>query len=256
VFDKNGKPLTPPEGITFDGRLGLMQGTIVTPSRDVWALGISKRQLIHFPKSDWTKGRIVCEGDSAEPCKSFVGPFHLAPSARPHRRQRWRQCWDRSVKSTSMTFQRRSISRRCDGARLQYYAYLASPDKVAVLVHGSAGPETSMHALAKALRDAGVSAYVLDIRGHGASGRRGDIDYIGQIDDDLADFVTNLGSAKSGEVRTLVGFSAGAGFTIRFAGGRYSDLFDRYVFLSPILPGAPTLRPNAGGWTRISLPTP
>jgi len=26
VFDKNGKPLTPPEGITFDGRLGLMQG--------------------------------------------------------------------------------------------------------------------------------------------------------------------------------------------------------------------------------------
>ena len=52
-----------------------------------------------------------------------------------------------------------------------------------------------MHALAKALRDAGVSAYVLDIRGHGGSGRCGDVDYIGQIDDDLADFVTNLGPA-------------------------------------------------------------
>src|SRR5689334_4385375 len=49
-----------------------------------------------------------------------------------------------------------------DGARLQYYAYPASPDKVAVLVHGSVGPGASMHALAKALRDAGVSAYVLD----------------------------------------------------------------------------------------------
>ena len=36
VFDKNGKPLTPPEGITFDGKLGLMQGIIVTPSGDVW----------------------------------------------------------------------------------------------------------------------------------------------------------------------------------------------------------------------------
>jgi len=78
VFDKNGKPLTPPEGITFNGRLGLMQGIIATPSGDVWALGVSKRQLIHFPKGDWTKGRIVCEGDSAEPCKSFLGPFHLA----------------------------------------------------------------------------------------------------------------------------------------------------------------------------------
>jgi hypothetical protein len=31
VFDKNGKPLTPPEGITFNGQLGLMQGIIVTP---------------------------------------------------------------------------------------------------------------------------------------------------------------------------------------------------------------------------------
>jgi hypothetical protein len=78
VFDKNGKPLTPPEGITFDGQLGLMQGIIVTPSGDVWALGISKRQLLYFPKGDWTKGRIVCEGDSAEPCKSFRAPFHLA----------------------------------------------------------------------------------------------------------------------------------------------------------------------------------
>jgi hypothetical protein len=78
VFDKNGKPLTPPDGITFNGQLGLMQGIIATPSGDVWALGVSKRQLVHFPKGDWTKGRIVCEGDSAEPCKSFLGPFHLA----------------------------------------------------------------------------------------------------------------------------------------------------------------------------------
>ena len=78
VFDKNGKPLTPPEGITFDGKLGLMQGIIATPSGDLWALGISKRQLLHFPKGDWTKGQIVCDGDSAEPCKSFLAPFHLA----------------------------------------------------------------------------------------------------------------------------------------------------------------------------------
>jgi len=77
VFDKNGKPLTPPEGITFDGKLGLMQGVIVTPSGDVWVLGIEKSQLVYFPKGDLTKGRIVCEGDSAEPCKSFRAPFHL-----------------------------------------------------------------------------------------------------------------------------------------------------------------------------------
>jgi hypothetical protein len=77
VFDKDGKPLTPPEGITFDGKLGLMQGVIVTPSGDVWVLGLSKNQLVHFPKGDLSKGRIVCEGREVEPCKSFLGPFHL-----------------------------------------------------------------------------------------------------------------------------------------------------------------------------------
>jgi non-heme chloroperoxidase len=141
-----------------------------------------------------------------------------------------------------------------DGASLQYYAYPAAPDKVAVLIHGTAGPGTSMHALAQALRTADATAYVLDIRGHGGSGRRGDIDYIGQLDDDLADFVAQLGPAKSGETRTLAGFSGGAGFAIRFAGGPYGQLFDRYVFLSPILPGSPALRPNAGGWTNVALP--
>jgi hypothetical protein len=78
IFDKNGKPLTPPEGITFNGQLGLMQGIIVTTSGDVWAVGISKNQLLYFPKGDWTKGRIVCEGRDVQPCKAFFGPFHLA----------------------------------------------------------------------------------------------------------------------------------------------------------------------------------
>ena len=78
VFDKNGKPLTPPDGINFGGKLGLMQGIIVAPNGDVWALGIEKRQLLKFPGGDWTKGEIFCEGDSSEPCKSFTAPFHLA----------------------------------------------------------------------------------------------------------------------------------------------------------------------------------
>jgi hypothetical protein len=77
VFDKNGKPLTPPDGITFDGKLGLMQGVMVTPSGDVWVLGLSKNQLVYFPKGDLSKAKLVCEGDTEEPCKSFKGPFHL-----------------------------------------------------------------------------------------------------------------------------------------------------------------------------------
>ena len=54
-----------------------MQGVIVTPSGDVWVLGVEKDQLVFFPKGDIAKGRILCEGKSAEPCASFKMPFHL-----------------------------------------------------------------------------------------------------------------------------------------------------------------------------------
>jgi hypothetical protein len=51
---------------------------------------------------------------------------------------------------------------------------------------------TSMHALAKSLRAARITSYVLDVGGHGGSGRRGDIDFTGQIDDDY--FALGLGN--------------------------------------------------------------
>ncbi len=76
-FDKNGKSLAGPDGITFNGQLGLMQGVIVTPSTDVWVLGLSKNQLVYIPKGDPSRAKLICEGFKVEPCKSFVGPFHL-----------------------------------------------------------------------------------------------------------------------------------------------------------------------------------
>jgi hypothetical protein len=54
-----------------------MQGIIVTPSGDVWSVGVEKNQLVFFPKGDMRKAKLLCEGDSAEPCKSFKSPFHL-----------------------------------------------------------------------------------------------------------------------------------------------------------------------------------
>ncbi len=76
-FDKNGKSLAGPDGITFNGQLGLMQGVIVTPSTDVWAVGISKNQLVYIPKGDPSKAKLLCQGFKDPPCKAFVGPFHL-----------------------------------------------------------------------------------------------------------------------------------------------------------------------------------
>ena len=62
--------------------------------------------------------------------------------------------------------------------------------RTAIVVHGSSGSSGgTIHALSEALAAHGVETYALDIRGHGASGTRGDIGYVGQLEDDLADFV-------------------------------------------------------------------
>lgn len=99
-----------------------------------------------------------------------------------------------------------------DGARLAFRAYApaTSPAKgSAVLVHGSSASSSSLHLLAKGLSRAGYAVYALDIRGHGESGPKGQITYIGQLEDDVEDF---LEAVQPVGPRTLVGFSSGGGF--------------------------------------------
>lgn len=143
-----------------------------------------------------------------------------------------------------------------DGASLAYRTYRAETgDHIAVLIHGSSGDSHAMHAVGLALANSGITAHALDIRGHGASGRKGDIDYVGQLDDDLADFVAMLRSEHPKAQLTMIGHSSGGGFTLRTAGGRNRHLFDRYLLLAPLLhQEAPTTRPNAGGWAQAFVP--
>lgn len=121
-----------------------------------------------------------------------------------------------------------------------------------VLIHGSSGSSNSMHPMAGAFAAAGYHAYALDIRGHGASGTKGRIDHVGQLEDDLAAFM--LAVKPAGPV-TLVGFSSGGGFALRFAGSARQKLFANYLLLSPFLsPDAPTQRPGSGGWVSVGVP--
>src|SRR6476469_7530877 len=83
-----------------------------------------------------------------------------------------------------------------DGSWLgfRHYAAGATPTgRIAIVVHGSSGSSGgTIHALSQAIAARGVETYALDMRGHGVSGTRGDIGYLGQLEDDLADFVTGL----------------------------------------------------------------
>ena len=147
-----------------------------------------------------------------------------------------------------------------DGTWLAYRIYAAESgarDGIAILAHGSSASSIEMNAVAKALAGADVTAVALDMRGHGASGTRGDIAYPGQLDDDLADLVATLRKAYPAARFSLIGHSAGGGFALRIAGSKLGEAFDRFVLLAPYLGhSAPTNRAAEGPglWASPDLP--
>lgn len=119
-----------------------------------------------------------------------------------------------------------------------------------VLVHGSGWHGAQFDALARRLSDV-VTVIAPDLRGHGAAPeRRGDVDYIGQMEDDLADLI----KAQAGEGQRVImaGHSSGGGLVVRFAGGAHGAAVDHAVLLAPFLKyNAPTTRENSGGWAHV-----
>jgi alpha-beta hydrolase superfamily lysophospholipase len=146
-----------------------------------------------------------------------------------------------------------------DGTMLGFRHYPtsgAAAGRAAIVIHGSSGSSgTTIHALSGALAAHGVETFAIDIRGHGASGTRGDIGYVGQLEDDLADFVAVVRKTTPTAPLTLIGHSAGGGFALRVAASPIQNLFVRTVLLAPYLGyDAPTNRPNSGGWASADVP--
>jgi len=138
-----------------------------------------------------------------------------------------------------------------DGKKLAYRHYSSQSDKVLILVHGSGWHSQYFSPLAEFISSQGLAqVYTPDLRGHGPSPeKRGDVNYINQLEDDLADFLAIIRKENPHATLILGGHSSGGGLVIRFAGSRYSQQADGYVLLSPWLKyNAPTMRPNSGGW--------
>ena len=153
----------------------------------------------------------------------------------------------RQIDFSDLPKQQQFIAR--DGQSLHYRVYPGTGEGVVVLIHGSSGESSGMHAVAKAMNAVDDTIFVPDLRGHGHDGRPGDIDYIGQLDDDLADLVGVIRPLHPNAGLILAGHSSGGGFVLRIAEGQDAHLFSRFVLLSPAMPyGTVTYRPNVGGW--------
>ena len=141
------------------------------------------------------------------------------------------------------TLQTLQVSNR---SPIAYRAWLpngapSDPPLVVIAIHGSSAQSASMHPLGKALSDQGIPVYAPDIRGHGGTGTRGDIDYAGELDDDMADFIALVRGKYPDAKLALTGFSSGGGYALHVAATPLGKNFARAVLLSPMLgPFAPT----------------
>lgn len=145
-----------------------------------------------------------------------------------------------------------------DGTWLAYRFYPAQgtdTGRIAILAHGSSAFSGEMNPVAKSLAAAGVSAVALDVRGHGASGQRGDIAYIGQLEDDLADLLAHLREGRPDAHFSLIGHSLGGGFAARISSTPTGRAFERFVLVAPFLgPNAPTSGKGNYDWAKVDLP--
>ena len=94
-----------------------------------------------------------------------------------------------------------------------YRHYPSDTDKALILLHGSGYHSQYLLPLAEFISTEGLAqVYTPDLRGHGPSlARRGDVDYINQLEDDLADLVTEIRQDCSDATMLVGGHSSGGG---------------------------------------------
>lgn len=140
-----------------------------------------------------------------------------------------------------------------DGEVLEYRFYSSDSERVLIFLHGSGWHSSYLANLANYLSSTNIAAvYTPDLRGHGYHPtKRGDIDYIAQYEDDIADLIGMIKEEHPQKQILIGGHSSGGGLAVRFAGSQYADQVHGFLLISPFLKyNAPTARPNSGGWAR------
>lgn len=134
-----------------------------------------------------------------------------------------------------------------DQYKLSYREYNACSKNILVLLHGVGEDNKYLFQLANYFSKNNIAkVYTPNLRGYGDFvERRGDVDYIGQIEDDLTDFLIWL-KANNHESRIILGgHSFGGASTLRFASSPAEHLVDGYIFIAPYIhPKAPFIKKN------------
>ncbi len=124
-----------------------------------------------------------------------------------------------------------------DGKELFSYKYEKESNTTIILLHGVLSSAFLMNKTSGLLREVTNNEIItLDFRGHGQSeGAPGDIDYINQYVDDLADVISAIRNEKPQQKIILAGHSMGGGIILRYAMKETNPKIDGYLLFAPHL---------------------
>lgn len=134
--------------------------------------------------------------------------------------------------------------------------YNSENKDVLILIHGSGSESRYLANLADSIARANFATVITpDMRGHGRnSGKRGDIDFIEQLENDIEDLIKFSKKNRGAKKIILAGHSSGGGFVLRFIGNPKNSKVDGAILLAPYLGhDAPAVKPNSGGWVKVAM---
>jgi alpha-beta hydrolase superfamily lysophospholipase len=132
-----------------------------------------------------------------------------------------------------------------DGAVLRASEFGQNAQETILFLHGvMASSDQYLETCSQLHSLTGDNVIALDLRGHGKSdGVPGDIRYIGQYEDDVADVLKRIIDNQPGSRIILAGHSMGGGIVMRYAAVHLKPAADGYLLFAPHLGiKSPTMR--------------
>jgi alpha-beta hydrolase superfamily lysophospholipase len=124
-----------------------------------------------------------------------------------------------------------------DKRKIFAYQFPKKSENTIVLIHGVASTAYLYNKTAGLLQEATqAEVFAIDLRGHGKSdGKAGDVDYINQYVDDLADIIKEIRKEKPNGKIIIAGHSMGGGVALNYALQNNKTKIDGYLLFAPLL---------------------
>lgn len=124
-----------------------------------------------------------------------------------------------------------------DNKKLFAYKFSAKSENTIILLHGVGNNAYLYNKTAGLLREAtGAEVFAIDFRGHGKSdGKDGDVDYINQYSNDLADIVKAIRQLKPKGKVIIAGHSMGGGVALNYALQANRQIADGFILFAPLI---------------------